>query len=139
MLSPQWSRNRRSWTGQETGMKIMVVDDSSAMRMLIIRALRQSGISGSDISQAADGSEALDAIRDDPPDLVLADWNMPVMSGIQLLQALRSEGNEVVFGFITTEATDAMRSKAAESGAKFLLSKPFTAESFEHVIAAVMA
>jgi two-component system chemotaxis response regulator CheY len=118
-------------------MNILVVDDSSAMRMMIIRTIRQAGFGGNDVVQAGDGLEALDAIRKDNPDLVLADWNMPNMTGIELLEKLREEGNDVTFGFITTEATSAMRSKASKAGAKFLISKPFTVEAFEQVLAAV--
>ena len=116
---------------------ILVVDDSSAMRMMIIRTIRQAGFGGNDVVQAGDGLEALDAIRKDNPDLVLADWNMPNMTGIELLEKLREEGNDVTFGFITTEATAAMRSKASKAGARFLISKPFTVEAFEQVLAAV--
>ena len=119
-------------------MNIMVVDDSSAMRMMIIRTLRQAGFGGNDVAQASDGAEALEAIRASTPDLVLADWNMPNMTGIELLEALRAEGNDVIFGFITTEATRTMRSKASQAGAKFLISKPFTVEAFEQVLGAVM-
>lgn len=119
-------------------MQIMIVDDSSAMRMMIIRTLRQAGFGGNDVSQAADGAEALEAIRKASPDLVLADWNMPNMTGMELLQTLREEGNKVLFGFVTTEATAPMRAKAKEAGAKFLISKPFTVEAFEQVLSAVI-
>ena len=119
-------------------MNIMVVDDSSAMRLMIIRTLRQAGFGGNEVVQASDGVEALDAIRASTPDLVLADWNMPNMTGIELLETLRADGNDVIFGFITTEATATMRSKASRAGAKFLISKPFTVEAFEQVLGAVM-
>ncbi|MGB5247042.1 MAG: response regulator [Woeseia sp.] len=119
-------------------MNILVVDDSTAMRMMVVRTLRQAGYSGNDVTQAEDGAVALAQIRTSCPDLVLADWNMPNMSGLELLQALRAEGNEVDFGFITTESTQAMRRKATEAGAKFLIAKPFTVESFEKVLALVL-
>ncbi len=119
-------------------MKILVVDDSTAMRLMIIKTLRQAGFGGNDVVQAADGQLGLESVREEKPDLVLADWNMPNMTGIELLQALRSEGNEVTFGFITTEATPPMRELAKENGAKFLISKPFTVEMFEQVLGAVI-
>lgn len=118
-------------------MNILVVDDSFAMRMMIIRTLRQAGFDGKDVEQAGDGLEALEAIREKTPDLVLADWNMPNMTGIELLEQLREEGNEVTFGFVTTEATAAVRSRASKAGAKFLISKPFTVEAFEQALTAV--
>jgi len=119
-------------------MKILVVDDSTAMRLMIIKTLRQAGFGGNDVTQAADGLLALAEIEKDQPDLVLADWNMPNMTGIELLQKLREDGNKVTFGFITTEATPPMRAIASENGAKFLISKPFTVEMFEKVLGAII-
>lgn len=119
-------------------MKILIVDDSSAMRMMIMRTIRQAGFDGGDVDQAEDGAIALEKIRKATPDLVLADWNMPNMTGIELLEALRAEENNVDFGFITTESTTEMRKKATDAGAKFLISKPFTVESFEKVLATVL-
>ena len=70
-------------------------------------------------------------IRDNKPDLVLSDWNMPQMTGIELLESLNEEGIKVPFGFVTTEATSEMRLRARKAGALFLLAKPFTVDSFE--------
>ncbi len=119
-------------------MKILVVDDSTAMRLMIIKTLRQAGFGDNDVIQAADGQLGLDKINEEKPDLVLADWNMPNMTGIELLKALREDDNKVTFGFITTEATPPMRELARENGAKFLISKPFTVEMFEQVLGAVI-
>jgi len=119
-------------------MKILVVDDSSAMRMMVVRTLRQAGIDKNDVTQAEDGALALEAIRASRPDLVLADWNMPNMTGLELLEALRGEDNSVTFGFITTESTTEMRQKATDAGAQFLISKPFTLDSFEKVLSKFM-
>jgi two-component system chemotaxis response regulator CheY len=81
-----------------------------------------------------DGAKGLAAIKASKPDLVLSDWNMPNMTGMQMLEALSADGVKVIFGFITTEATPDMRAKATAAGAKFLISKPFTPESFkEHL------
>ncbi len=114
-------------------MDILVVDDSSAMRMMVVRALRQAGYDANSITQACDGQEAFDLICKKEPDLVLADWNMPNMTGIELLEKLREDKIGVTFGFITTESTGEMRKRATDAGAKFLISKPFTAEAFEKV------
>ena len=118
-------------------MKILVVDDSTAMRMMVVRTLRQAGIGGRDVEQAEDGAVALESIRKKAPDLVLADWNMPNMTGIELLEALRAENIDVTFGFITTESTREVRKRATDAGAKFLISKPFTLEAFEKVLSTV--
>jgi two-component system chemotaxis response regulator CheY len=110
-------------------MNILVVDDSRAMRMIIQRTLRQAGFGGHTILEAGTAREALSRLREESIDLVLSDWNMPEMSGLELLRAIPSLGIDVRFGFITSEGTPAMRHLAAEAGARFLLSKPFTVES----------
>ena len=111
-------------------MKVLIVDDSNAMRMIVRRTLREAGFGHLEVLQAGDGNEALEVIHKTPPDLILSDWNMPNKSGLELLEALNEEGYHITFGFVTTEATAEMRGKAAQAGAKFLINKPFTAETF---------
>lgn len=115
-------------------MRIMIVDDSAAMRMIVKRTLRQAGFEGHEISEAEDGVKALAAIETLAPDLVLSDWNMPNMTGIELLEKLAAAGTKLKFGFVTTEATADMRTRATTAGAKFLISKPFTPESFKQAL-----
>ena len=110
-------------------MKILVVDDSKAMRMIVIRTLKQAGFGGHTIIEASDGAEALQKIEQDAPELVLSDWNMPEMKGIELLQKVREAGNKVRFGFITSESSADTKKLATKSGADFLLTKPFTADT----------
>ncbi len=112
-------------------MKIMVVDDSVAMRMIVKKTLRLAGFEGHELTEAEDGAKALATIKASKPDLVLSDWNMPNMTGLQLLEALTTEGIKLTFGFVTTEVTPEMRVKATAAGAKFLIAKPFTPESFK--------
>lgn len=118
-------------------MEFLIVDDSRAMRMIVSRVVRQAGYEGSTFREAADGAEGLEAVRASCPDLVLCDWNMPEMSGIDLLRALRSEGIDVPFGFVTSESTPEMRDVALAAGASFLVAKPFTADAFQEALAAV--
>ena len=94
-------------------MKILIVDDSKAMRMIVTRTLRQAGFADHDYLEAADGAEGLAVVQSERPDLVLSDWNMPDVNGIEFLQKLRASGNEVRFCFVTSESTDAMRALAA--------------------------
>ena len=115
-------------------MNVLIVDDSKAMRMIVSRTLRQAGYGDGSLREAADGAEALAAIQSEKPDLVLSDWNMPEMNGIELLRALRAEGSDVRFGFITSESTDEMREQAKAAGAEFLLAKPFTADQVAAII-----
>lgn len=120
-------------------MKILIVDDSTAMRAIIRRALRHAGYEGTSVIEARDGVEALATVQRDSPDVVLSDWNMPNMSGLELLQAIRREGLRVQFGFITSEASATVRHDAAEAGALFLVTKPFTPEILQKTLAAALS
>ncbi len=120
-------------------MKILIVDDSKAMRLLVKRTLRLAGFGDHDTLEATNGSEAIGVVQTEKPDLVLSDWNMPEMTGIQLLRSLREQGTEVQFGFVTTEASDEMRAMATEAGASFFITKPFTPESIEKTLAPVIS
>lgn len=123
----------RGKTGEPkvTFMNILLVDDSKAMRMIVRRTLRQAGYGQETLSEASNGDEALQLVQSTCPDLLLCDWNMPGMSGLELLLKLKSTGFNAKFGFVTSECTEEMRAKAAEAGALFLISKPFTAEDFQ--------
>jgi two-component system, chemotaxis family, chemotaxis protein CheY len=120
-------------------MKIVVADDSKAMRMIVLRNLRQGGFDGATFFEAADGAQALEVINAEKPDLVLSDWNMPEMNGLELCQAVDHDALGVVFGFVTSESTAEMRQLAEEAGAKFLIAKPFTPESFQDVLTDALA
>ena len=110
-------------------MKIMIVDDSKAMRMIVTRTLKMAGFSGYETVEATDGTDALEKIQQESPDLILSDWNMPEMKGIELLEKINELGKQIPFGFITSEGSADTRKLAIDSGAQFLLTKPFTAES----------
>ena len=120
-------------------MKVVIADDSRVMRQIVLRTLRQAGFAHHDYVEATDGADALEKIREHTPELVLSDWNMPNTTGIELLRALRAQGNEVPFGFVTSEGSEDMRDIAAQAGAMFLIAKPFTAESFEDALGPVLA
>lgn len=120
-------------------MKIVVVDDSKTMRMIVKRTLRQAGYGDHEVLEAGNGLEALDVIKSSNPNLVLCDWNMPEMNGLELLQALNSAGIKTSFGFVTSEGTPEMRQVAEENGALFLISKPFSAETFQQHFSSVLS
>lgn len=117
-------------------MRVLVVDDSMVMRRIVTRTLRQADFDVSDIVEAADGRQAYEIVMTDPPDLVLSDWNMPEMTGIESLRAIRAAGSNVLFGFVTSEGSEEMRVEAAAAGAAFLIAKPFTADTFRDVLGA---
>ena len=111
-------------------MNILHVDDSKAMRMIVQRTIKQAGFEGLTFIEASNGLEALEVIESEKPDLVLSDWNMPEMNGIDLLKKLREKGNQITLGFITSERTAETKQQAMEAGAAFVITKPFTPQSF---------
>ena len=118
----------RAWKSETILMKILIVDDSMAMRKIVARTLRQAGFDDDEIVEAEHGQAGLEAVTAHSPDVILSDWNMPVMNGIDFLKALRAADDTRPFGFITTEGGSDMRRQAIEAGADFLLEKPCTAE-----------
>lgn len=119
-------------------MKILVVDDSKAMRMMVIRTLRQAGFGNAEISEAEHGKQGLEQVAATSPDLILCDWNMPEMNGIDFLRELRGGGDKTTFGFVTSEGGADMKATAMEAGAQFLITKPFTADRFKEQLDEVL-
>jgi two-component system chemotaxis response regulator CheY len=119
-------------------MDILLVDDSRTMRMIVQRAIRQAGYRGLAVGEAENGAQALEKIRADQPKLVLSDWNMPEMSGIDFLKELRAARNEVPFGFITSETSKGIKELAMDSGATFVISKPFTPEDVQRELTPIL-
>ncbi|BFU42099.1 response regulator [Krasilnikovia sp. MM14-A1004] len=119
-------------------MKILIADDSRVMRQIVTRTLRQAGFDGHDLIEASDGKEALDMAQGEKPDLVISDWNMPEMTGVEVLRKLRAAGNNVKFGFVTSECTQEMQDEAQAAGSLFFIVKPFTAEQFDEVFSPIL-
>jgi len=120
-------------------MNILIVDDSKAMRAIVMRAVKGAGFADASFREAGNGVEALSAIHATVPDLVLTDWNMPEMSGFELLQALRAEGSAVKVGLVTSESNPDLRDQALAAGALFILCKPFTPEAVKAALQPVLA
>ena len=114
----------------------MIADDSTVMRHIVARTLRQAGLCGGEIVEAADGRQALGVALREDLDLVLVDWNMPEMTGIESLRAVRAAGCGVPFGFVTSECSEEVREEAIAAGAAFVITKPFTAETLRDVLRA---
>lgn len=115
-------------------MNILIVDDSKAMRMIMRKALREAGYHGHEIKEASDGNAGLEVVHSGEVDIIMSDWNMPNMNGLDFLQALKKEGNAAKFGFVTSECTAEMRLVAETAGAVFMITKPFTPESFRRAL-----
>jgi len=118
-------------------MKVLLVDDNKAMRLMVRRALIQTGLSDLRFDEAENGSDALAKLSDVVPDVILSDWSMPEMSGVDLLRELRSRGSAVKFGFVIPEPPSAqMRETAFEAGAQFMLTRPFSIQRFRDALQA---
>lgn len=109
---------------------VLVVDDSAMMRKVVLRVLKMAELDFDTILEAGDGSEALTLLRANPVDLIMCDINMPVMSGIELLQKIKLEklalGVPIVM--VTTENSEPQVRQAILAGARGYIRKPFTVD-----------
>jgi len=117
--------------------KLLIVDDSSTMRQIIMRVVRQADIEVETILEAASAVEALAQLRSHPDvDLILTDVNMPEASGVDLLHRVReSSGKEQLpVILVATGGGEALRDQALEGGANGYLCKPFSGEAFKEAL-----
>jgi len=117
--------------------KLMIVDDSSTMRKIIKRVLRQAEIAVENILEAGNGVEALEQLVANPDvGLILSDVNMPEMNGIDLVKKVREGHDKTVLPIImvTTEGGEAMVETAINSGANGYVTKPFTPDSIRNAL-----
>ena len=117
--------------------EILVVDDSAAIRKILQRVLRQTGMSIGTIYEAGDGQEALETLRKQKIDLVLSDINMPKMDGLQLLASVRASvaWRDIPVVMITTEGGETRVAEAVKLGASGYVRKPFTADQIKEKLA----
>lgn len=108
-------------------MKVMLVDDSKTMRNIQKNILAQLGWTC--IEEACDGQDALSKVAAFTPDLLLVDWNMPVMDGISFVKAYRQQGNRTPIIMVTTEAERHRVVEAIKAGVNNYVVKPFTPET----------
>lgn len=105
---------------------ILIVDDSSTMRKIISRSLRQAGLAVDEIFEAGDGIEGLNVLGSKNVDLILSDINMPNMDGLEFIKQVRANGKSVPIVMITTEGGEDILKEAISSGASDSIKKPFT-------------
>lgn len=118
-------------------VRTLIIDDSSVMRKIVERSLRQAGLELAEVREAGNGSEALSVLKQTAVDLILCDINMPVMDGLEFVKELQkvehAKGVPVVM--ITTEGGESHVTQALSAGAKGYIRKPFTPEQVkEHVL-----
>jgi two-component system, chemotaxis family, chemotaxis protein CheY len=121
----------------DQNMKILTVDDFSTMRRIIRNMLRQLGYTN--VVEAEDGAEALSLLQREKVDFVISDWNMPHMSGLDLLKAIRADDNlkPLPVLLVTAEALKENVVEALKAGVNNYVIKPFTAETLKEKIDAI--
>ena len=116
--------------GVDTTMKVLVVDDFATMRRIVKGVLKQLGFS--DIIEAENGSSALDELKKEKVGLIVSDWNMPKMTGLDLLKAVRGDERlkSIPFIMVTAEGQKENVLEAVKAGVSNYIVKPFTPETF---------
>src|SRR5579863_1421404 len=111
----------------------LIVDDSSVMRKIVERSLRQAGLDTLVVFEAASGMEGLEILRSKKMDLILSDINMPAMDGLEFVRQLKMQelADGVPIFMITTESSAAHVKQAIEAGASGYIRKPFTADQIK--------
>lgn len=119
------------------GKKVLVVDDSSVMRQIIKKNLKELGFG--DITDADDGAAGFKKLGEGSFDLVVSDWNMPKMTGIEFLKAVRADAGlkGTAFIMVTSEADKEKIVEAVEAGVSQYIVKPFNANQLEEKVKAV--
>ena len=106
-------------------MKLLIVDDSKAMRIIVRRGLDKFSQENFSVKQAASGRDALVIIGDWQPDIILSDWHMPNMSGLELISIIKQRDLPIKVGIVTSEKKQERLQQALDKGAEFILPKPF--------------
>ena len=118
----------------DTNMRILLVDDFSTMRRIIKNLLKEIGFTN--IDEAEDGSAALTKLKAEKFDFVISDWNMPVMTGIELLKAVRGDDafKDMPFLMVTAEAKQENIVEALKAKVSNYIVKPFTSKTLQEKI-----
>ena len=119
---------------------VLVVDDSAAIRKILTRVLRQTGMAIQNVYEAGDGQDALAMMAQHRVDLVLSDINMPKMDGLQLLAALKAspQWRNIPVVMITTEGGETKVAEAVKLGAAGYVRKPFTADQIKEKLVGIL-
>lgn len=122
----------------EKNIKVLIVDDFATMRKVVRNLLKQVGYE--DIVEAEDGVMALKALKSQKIDVIVSDWNMPNMTGLELLKAVRADADlaKTPFLMVTAEALQDNVVAAVKAGVSNYIVKPFTAEVLNDKIKKIM-
>ena len=119
------------------GVKVLIVDDSSVMRKMISRSLRQTGLDLSVAGEAGNGVEGLAELSAKDVDLVLCDWNMPEMNGLEFIKEARKSYKTPIV-MLTTESSQDKVMEAMQAGADGFVTKPFTPEKLNEKLSLIL-
>ena len=121
-------------------VRVLIVDDSSVMRKIVERALRQAGLESLVVHEAGSGTDGLEVLRSRKVDLILTDINMPSMDGLEFVRQIRAQGlaagTPIVM--ITTESSEEHVKQAILAGARGYIRKPFTPEQVRERVLPVL-
>jgi len=122
----------------DKNMNVLIVDDYKTMLRIIRNLLKQIGFNN--VEEATDGGEALSKAREKAPDLIISDWNMEPMTGLQLLKEVRKDDSlkHIPFIMITAESKTENVIAAKQAGVNNYIVKPFNAETLRTKMAAVL-
>jgi two-component system chemotaxis response regulator CheY len=115
-------------------MKFLIVDDSSTMRRIIKNSLKRIGFE--DLIEAGNGKEALEIYNE--ADLILTDWNMPEMDGLEFVKRVRAENKAIPILMVTTNAAKDDIVEALKNGVNNYIVKPFTPETLKEKVESVL-
>ncbi len=118
----------------DTDMRVLIVDDFSTMRRIVRNILRQLGFNN--VVEADDGSTAWEVLNREKIDFIVSDWNMPEMTGIELLRKVRAseQFGKLPFLMVTAEAQQENILEAVQAGVSNYIVKPFTADTMKQKI-----
>lgn len=121
-------------------MKFMLVDDSGMMRKLVLRSLKAAGYDdGHEFKEAENGRIAFALACEWRPDVILTDWHMPEMDGVEFIAALTQHGTNAKIGLITSERSPESLAQAHLAGATFIVNKPFTPDQLQEALALALS
>ncbi len=119
---------------------ILIVDDSLPMRSVIKRTIKAAGYGSGDLLEAANGQEAIDLLKKSWVDIIMTDYNMPVMNGLELIQAIKKDeiSKDIPVVVISTEGNESKIQEFMDSGAAGYITKPFTSEAIRDLIVNIL-
>ncbi|MFO7885849.1 MAG: response regulator [Desulfobacteraceae bacterium] len=122
----------------DTSIKVLIVDDFATMRRILKNILKQIGFKN--LLEADDGTTALEVLEKQSVDLVISDWNMPKMTGLELLKILRGDKRyaRIPFLMVTAEAQKQNVIEAVQAGVSNYVVKPFTAEAISEKLEKIL-